>query len=114
MRLFLSAVLFCFLVYTSVLSAATSNDYLNAGKTSYKQGNLNLAVKYFQAAVQLDPNNWQAHQSLGNCFYQLRRPGEALTAFEKSLALHPDNPSVRTFAESLRREAGAGNGLPNN
>lgn len=96
------------------LLAATSGEYFNAGKSLYQQGHLDQAAKYFEAATQTDPNNWQAYQSLGNCRYQLKQLPEALVAFNKSLALHPDNPQLKSFADNLRAQVGsaAAPGLP--
>src|SRR5258708_22751305 len=45
-----------------------------------------------------------AFQALGNCLYKLNQNQAALDAFDKSLAIHPDNPTVKAFAEALRNQ----------
>ncbi len=96
--------------FSTQVLAATSDDVLNQAAALYQQGQYNQAVSLYQSALQSDPNNWQLYQGLGSCFYQLHQLPEASQAFDESLALHPDNPSIRSFADSLR--ARLGNTIP--
>ncbi len=64
------------------------------------------------AAVQADPQNWRAYQVLGNCLYHQDKLQAALTAFDQSLAIHPDNPKLKSFAESLRSKLGGAPPVP--
>jgi hypothetical protein len=80
---------------------ATAADYYKAGLGLYQQGKVDLALRYCDAAVKLDPNLWQAHQARGHCLYRLGRKEEALVSYEQALALHPENPALRKFADSL-------------
>jgi len=76
---------------------------------AYRVGaELYAAQKYAEAAVQAqaaldaDPGYWEAWQLLGNCRFSLNdRPG-AVEAYEKSLALHPDNPTLKAFVDQLK------------
>ena len=81
--------------------AATSQDYYQAGMKLYNSQQYGQAVRYFQAAVQLDPSNWQAYQGLGMCDYAMGDKASAKTAFDKSLTLHPNNPPLAKFDESM-------------
>jgi|SRR5579872_1185502 len=86
----------------SSIWAATSQDYYQSGVQNYKQGQYNQAVAFLQASVQLDPQNWQAYQVLGQAFYQAGDKTSALGAFQASLKIHPDNPSLRDFTDKLK------------
>ena len=54
-----------------------------------------------EAVVAADPGHWQAWQLLGNSRYALGDRAGALVAYRTSLELHPDNPALKTFADSL-------------
>ncbi len=85
----------------STALAATSWEYYQAGMRLYNQHEYGDAERYFQAAVQQDPNNWQAYQGLGMCQYaQGDRPG-AEKSFDQSLRIHPDNTPLAKFDENL-------------
>ncbi|HJT23998.1 MAG TPA: tetratricopeptide repeat protein [bacterium] len=81
--------------------AATSWEYYQAGMRLYNQHEYNEASRYFGAAVNQDPNNWQAYQGLGLCDYALGDKAGAKQAFDRSLTIHPDNPQLARFDESL-------------
>ena len=57
---------------------------LYAGKGAFAE-----AVEPLQASAKLDPNSFDAWQSLGRSLYWLRRYQEALPALEKAAALNP-------------------------
>lgn len=83
--------------------AATSQQYYAAGLHLYQQRQYGQAVLYFNAAVQVDPNNWQAYQALGSGYYAEGDSARALNAYEKSLSLHP-NPQLQAFDDQLRQK----------
>ncbi|HET9870256.1 MAG TPA: tetratricopeptide repeat protein, partial [bacterium] len=92
-----------FLAAFPVLSfAVTAEDYYNAGNQLYQQGKLDQALQYYQAATQLDPNDWQAYQLIGYCYYTQKNNPLALQAMDKSLQINPNNPSLKQFADQLR------------
>jgi len=103
-----------FVLWASRSLAATSSDYYQAGLKLYNQRQYIQAQKYFQAALQLDPNNWQAYQGLGLSDYALGDRQGAKQAFDKSLSIHPDNPSLARFDENLGGSSGSsGSGSSN-
>src|SRR5579863_8527864 len=81
--------------------AVTAADYYKAGLDFYNQKEYAQSIDYLKAAVQLDPHHWQAYQTLGLCYYLKNRIVDALAAFDKSIALHP-NPDLKKFADTLR------------
>ncbi len=90
-----------FLGIAAGVYAFTSQDYCDAGMRLYQQRQYGKAAQYFQAAIQMDPNNWQAYEGLGYCVYDLDDKDGAKRDFARSLALHPDNPPLRKFAFEL-------------
>lgn len=98
-RVFLLA--FAVFSVSTVVSAATSWEYYQAGMRLYNQHEYGEASRYFQAAVDQDPNNWQAYQGLGMCAYAQGDKTGAKQAFDRSLTIHPNNPQLARFDESL-------------
>jgi tetratricopeptide (TPR) repeat protein len=88
------------------LGAVTSDEYLKAGQSLYLKKQYDQAVQYLKAAVQVDPNNWQAYATLGNSLYQQGKLSEALEAFDQCLALRSPNPDVQAFDDALRKKLG--------
>ncbi len=101
----IAARLLFFLLLAPAALAATSWEYYQAGMRLYNQQDYAQAARYFQAAIQEDPNNWRAYQGLGLCDYALGDRSSARQAFDQSLRIHPDNPQLEKFEESL--EAGS-------
>ena len=85
------------------LFAGTPAEDYQMGSTLYASGQYSEALNYFNKATQADPNFWQAYQGASYCQFKLGKPFEAKASCEKSLALHPDNPGLRQFADSLKQ-----------
>jgi tetratricopeptide (TPR) repeat protein len=97
---------------TSMVHAATAQDYISAGNQFYQAKDLNKAVLYYKAAVQMDPNNAAAHQSLGSAYYGLGQKPEALAEYQKSLAINPNNPQLSSFVQTLQAQVGSTPSMP--
>ncbi|GEM_PF-2191544 len=82
--------------------AVTSEEYYQAGLSLYQKGDYPNAIKYLKAALQVDSLNWQANQVLGYAYYQSHDNQDALSAFDRSLATHPENPTLRAFSDQVR------------
>ena len=108
------ALLVCLLLVfgASVVHAATAQEYINAGNTFYQARDLNKAVLYYKAAVQMDPNSAVAHQSLGSAYYGLGQKADALAEYQKALSINPNNPQLSSFVQTLQAQVGSGPGLP--
>lgn len=90
-----------FFLCASAGFAATSWEYYQAGMRLYNQHQYAEAERYFKAAVQADSGNWQAYQGLGLCEYAQGDKAGAKQDFNNSLRIHPDNPQLEHFADSL-------------
>jgi hypothetical protein len=86
----------------SAVRSATSDEYYKAGLQLYQQRQYDQAIKYFEAAVRSDTENWQAFQTLGLAFYQKNKIDDAVRAFDKSLRIHSENAPLKAFADQLR------------
>jgi hypothetical protein len=85
---------------TQVVSSASQADAhaLNAqGEAAYHAGNLDEAIRLYQAAIEEDGNYGQAYSNLGLAFQKSGRVAEAMWANRKAIALAngPTAPRVR-------------------
>ena len=72
---------------------APKPEYLfSLGTTLQQQGRLEEALKSFDKAVQLKPDDAELWTSLGNALMDLKRPDEALLSFQHALTLNPRHP----------------------
>ncbi len=93
--------LLCPFLAVSFAFSATSPEYYQAGLRFYNQKKYGEAVRYFKAAIQEDPSNWQAYQLLGYSYYAQGDASDAKAAMDESLSKHPDNPGLRSFKDRL-------------
>ena len=62
----------------------------------WKQGKLDVAAKKFEEAVAIDPDAADAWNGLGWTRFNGGEADEAITAFEKCVALEPEHPARST------------------
>jgi hypothetical protein len=101
-------------VFMTLLGLAASSraqdqsiQYLQAGNTFYSQKNYDQAIRYYQAATQINANSWQAYQGLGGCYYAKGDNSNALANYQKSLDINPNNPQVSQFVTYLKSQSTA-------
>ncbi len=99
---------FCFFLMVlpavSAWGIDTADDYYRAAKQFYSQKDYAHAYDSYQGAVLLDPNPYRAYIGMGNCQYFLGDKAKALECYQKSLALHPDNPALVPFIQRVKDE----------
>jgi tetratricopeptide (TPR) repeat protein len=76
------------------LDPKSSANYLSHGVGNYYLppalgGGIDLAIKDFRKAIELNPKNADAYLWLGVALRKNNQPGEARQAFAKSLELNP-------------------------
>jgi tetratricopeptide (TPR) repeat protein len=81
--------------------AISSEDYYGAGVRLYKKKDYEKAIQYFHAAIEQNPDMWQAYQYMGQSYFQTANRTEALVAIRTSLKLHPKNPELRRFMDKI-------------
>ncbi len=83
---------------TPTLSAG---DHVALGMEYYDQGELDKAVAEFETAIELDPNDAEAHRNLGTAYGEQGKWEEAAAAYERAIEVNPD------FGEAYGDMAGA-------
>ncbi len=64
--------------------------YYNDGMRLYRMGYYDRAIVQFRIAVERDPDFWEAHYYLGDCYYQTGHYDRAVVYYDRVLVLHPD------------------------
>jgi len=70
------------------------NSWNNLGILAARGGNFELAIQYFQHALEIDPKHPIALQNLGSAYRQKKDWPQAKSALEGALALNPDDPEA--------------------
>ena len=83
----------------------TSQADFKKGLNLFYKNQFEAALVRFQLAIDEDWNFWQSYQMVGYCYYELRDKENALKAFEESLRLNPDNPSLARVIQALKSGA---------
>ncbi len=104
MRKYAFLSLFLFLGVPLMAQAATpqAQEYDDLGMSLYRQGLYAKAIPYFQNAVQTDPQDWQGYENLGNAYFKINANTEALSAYQKSLQINPDNSTLSNIVQTLQ------------
>jgi cytochrome c-type biogenesis protein CcmH/NrfG len=66
------------------------------GAAEAPAADLSQAVAPFIEAVNKNPNDYESLVKLGNLFYDGQQFPSAIQYYERALAIHPENPDVRT------------------
>jgi Flp pilus assembly protein TadD len=77
------------------LEAATSLDATRSGSAKFTAGDFEAARNDFQQAVEKNPNDAEAQNSLGQALVRLGRTAEAVSHFERAITLVPDKWAYR-------------------
>ncbi|NWG92274.1 MAG: tetratricopeptide repeat protein [Parvularculaceae bacterium] len=67
---------------------------LEAGKTLVEAGRAFEAVRYFEKAVELSPQDWRAFSSFGVALDQIGEHDLARTKYDQALMFAPDSPMI--------------------
>jgi len=79
------------------LDARNADAYMAQADLAKKQGRLDQVEPNLQKAVDLAPEYWSAHATLGVHYLLKNRLPEARTEIEKLLELAPDNPAAYNY-----------------
>ncbi len=106
---FSSVAFLLFLAFAGYSAAQDqSMQYYQAGNNFYGQKNYPQAIRYYNAALDINSRFWQVYQALGNTYYVQGDKPKALSNYQRALNLHPDNPQLVSFVQSLRAQMKAG------
>ena len=71
-------------------STPSAGDHVEMGMEYYEQGELEKAIAEFEIAIELDPEDAEAHRNLGTAYGEQNKWEEATVAYEKAIELAPD------------------------
>jgi Flp pilus assembly protein TadD len=86
--------------------AGTSLDARRDGGGAFAAGDFSSARDFYQTAVDRNPNDSEAHNNLGQALERLGRVAEAVTHFERAVALVPGKWAYRFNLAHAVGEAG--------
>ena len=72
------------------------------GQASQARGDFETAIASYQEYLTHYGTNINVMNSIGECHLKLGRNAEALSIWEKSLELSPNQEKIRTLVESLK------------
>jgi tetratricopeptide (TPR) repeat protein len=75
---------------TAATPTLSAGDRVELGREYRDQGELDKAIAEFEEAIELDPNDAEAHRSLGTVYGELRKWEESAAALERAIELDPD------------------------
>lgn len=70
----------------------------------FKADEFGLAMADIKQVLILNPRHFGALSGLGRILYEIDRKDEALAAYGKALALHPNSDALKQVVESLEKE----------
>lgn len=87
-------------------NATYSNDnvHLRIADAWLAKGNLQVALTYFQQALEIDPLSSAAHLGIGRIMLAQGDKDAARASFEQALASEPDNHRIKTFYAAVQNE----------
>ncbi len=72
------------------------------GQTSQLLGEFQEAISYYKESLSHFGTNVNILNSIGDCYYRLGNNKEALTAWEKSLEISPNQEKIKKMVESIK------------
>jgi TolB-like protein len=72
----------------------TAISYMVASPAALKQRRYEDAIEYAERAVQLDPNNAEAHRALSYALFYVNRAEEAIESANRAMRLDPGNRAI--------------------
>jgi tetratricopeptide (TPR) repeat protein len=94
--------LFLLAVPAVLFAQEHASDYVRMGTRAFEKKQYDLAISYYNSAIDEDMNYWPAYQALGTIYYIKKDYKETLKNFEKALELNPDSETLRKFVAGLR------------
>jgi tetratricopeptide (TPR) repeat protein len=74
------------------------------GKTYQNLGELSKAIEVLDKAISSYGININLLNTIGECYFQLGEPGEALAAWQKSLEINQNQPQIKKSVEALKEK----------
>lgn len=81
---------------------ASLNAFTKANSSFFQQ-DYNTAIIEYNRAIKNDSSNFQAHHNLAFCYEKNKNYDQALTIYQKALALNPQSGNTQTAIERIKR-----------
>ncbi len=110
--LFASFAVVIFMVATADAQTGKTNaeQYIAQGEKFFQEENWGKAIKAYEQAAKLTPNDGHIFASLGSAYYNSRQFTKSIAAFQETLRLDPHFPDAKPFltaaiaAEKAKKE----------
>ena len=73
------------------MDLTNSNISIDLAAAIERQGNLDGAIEIYRKAIEIDPNSYQAYNSLGNIFYKQYELENVMKAYQKAISMNSNN-----------------------
>lgn len=83
-------------------SPSDAKEYFDRGVESFNDGKFDDAIESLEEAVKIDPDFAQAYMEMGRAYHKKKRFQKARAAYQKSLALEPNNKKARFLLNTLK------------
>jgi GWxTD domain-containing protein len=78
--------------------------YYVLGRAHQGLGEYEEAISCFQRYISHEGASFVVLNSIGECYFQIDNPEEALRAWEKSLEINPDQPEIKKKVKEIKKE----------
>src|SRR5258707_13134656 len=92
------------LAAVSPLWADGADDYYRSANKFYADKDYQHALDAYEGAIPYDADPYRAYIGMGNSEYSLNHKSKSLEYYQKSLAIHPDNPFLIQFVKKVKTE----------
>jgi|JI10StandDraft_1071094.scaffolds.fasta_scaffold194372_1 tetratricopeptide (TPR) repeat protein len=79
---------------------------LDLGNFNLFNGNTRQAMEAYKAALAIDPDNWEAHYGLCNCYVSKKKYSQAIEECRDMLALRPSDKNTMLLLGNLLKNQG--------
>jgi len=76
------------------------------GNKALANKSFDLALDYYNSAIDDKDDCWQAYVGLGNCYYFQKKYKDSLKNYEKALKINPNNGELVKFIQFLKTKMG--------
>ena len=81
--------------------------YMEMGNRALDGQKYDLAIDYYNSAIDDKTDCWQAYVGLGNCYFYQKKYKDSLKNYEIALKMDPNNSELIKFIQFLKTKLGA-------
>ena len=78
----------------AIKTEPSAKAYAIRGMLLRKEKNYDLAIEYFNRAIQFDTRDYELYSNRGNIYFDLKKPELAINDYRKALSMKPDFPEA--------------------